>query len=45
MQESKIIWSEKKFKSPSKTIKIATMFSGIGAIEFAFRRLKLKTEI
>ena len=45
MQESKIIWSDKKFKSPNKTIKIATMFSGIGAIEFAFRRLKLKTEI
>ena len=45
MKNSNISWVNKKFQSPNKTVKLATMFSGIGAIEFAFRRLKLKTEI
>ena len=38
-------WRERKFLNPSKTIKIGTMFSGIGAIEYAFKRLNLKTKI
>lgn len=38
-------WTEKEFKNPNSNIRLATMFSGIGAIEFAFRRLKLSTDI
>jgi len=39
------IWTHKKFSNPSATIKLATMFSGIGAIEFALKRLNLNSEI
>jgi DNA (cytosine-5)-methyltransferase 1 len=39
------IWSEREFINPNATIKLATMFSGIGAIEYAFKRLNLKTEL
>ena len=38
-------WREKSFLFPNKTIRIGTLFSGIGAIEHAFQRLKLKTQI
>lgn len=38
-------WVEKKFSNPRATIRLATMFSGIGAIEFALKRLKLDTKI
>tara|TARA_B110000046_G_scaffold96954_1_gene104666 strand:+ start:263 stop:1741 length:1479 start_codon:yes stop_codon:yes gene_type:complete len=38
-------WTNKKFKYPDVTTRIATLFSGIGAIEYAFKRSKLKTEI
>lgn len=38
-------WKEKELSNPNATIKVATLFSGIGAIEYAFRRLKLNTEI
>ena len=38
-------WREKEFSNPNATIKVGTMFSGIGAIEYAFQRLNLKTEI
>jgi DNA (cytosine-5)-methyltransferase 1 len=38
-------WREKKFTNPNAIIKIGTMFSGIGAIEYAMKRLNLKTEI
>lgn len=38
-------WREKEFSNPNATIKIGTMFSGIGAIEYALKRLNLKTEI
>ena len=38
-------WVDKKFSNPNATIRLATMFSGIGAIEFALKRLKLKTQI
>lgn len=38
-------WTEKVFENPNAKLKIATMFSGIGAIEYAFRRLKIDSEI
>lgn len=38
-------WYEKKLSKPSAKIRIATLFSGIGAIEYAFKRLNLDTEI
>lgn len=36
---------ELKFSNPSGTIRLGTSFSGIGAIEYAFRRLGLNCEI
>jgi DNA (cytosine-5)-methyltransferase 1 len=41
----KLKWYEREFKYPKRTVKLATLFSGIGAIEYAFKRLKIKTEI
>lgn len=38
-------WREKQFANPNATIKIGTMFSGIGAIEYALKRLNLTSEI
>ena len=38
-------WQNKKFSNPKATIRVATLFSGIGAIEHALKRLKLKSEI
>jgi len=38
-------WTNTQLSNPFRTIKLATMFSGIGAIEFALKRLKLSTEI
>jgi len=38
-------WTEKEFKNPNAKIKVATMFSGIGAIEYALKRLNLASEI
>jgi len=38
-------WIEKKFTNPKSTIRLATMFSGIGAVEFALKRLNLSSEI
>ena len=38
-------WKKKKFSDPSRVIHIATLFSGIGAIEQALKRLKLKHKI
>ncbi|HHH18966.1 MAG TPA: DNA (cytosine-5-)-methyltransferase [Campylobacterales bacterium] len=38
-------WLEKELSNPNTTIRLATMFSGIGAIEFALKRLNLKSEI
>ena len=44
IQEEKLN-REKEFSNPNATIKIGTMFSGIGAIEYALKRLNLKSEI
>ena len=38
-------WTEKEFENPKSTTRVATLFSGIGAIEYAFKRLNLNTEI
>ncbi len=38
-------WIEKKFSAPNKTVRLATSFSGIGAIEHAFQRLGLKHKL
>ena len=38
-------WKQKIFAFPNATIKLGTLFSGIGAIEQAFKRLNLKTSI
>ena len=38
-------WREKAFSHPENTIRLGTIFSGIGAIEHAFQRLKLNCEI
>ena len=40
-----ISWVDRQFSHPERTIRLATSFSGIGAIEYAFKRLGLKTEI
>ena len=40
-----IDWTEKKLSKPKVTVRIGTMFSGIGAIEYALKRLNIKTQI
>lgn len=44
-KDEKNNWKEKEFRNPNATIRLGTMFSGIGAIEFAIKRLGLKTDI
>lgn len=39
------MWTERSFKYPQRVIRLATSFSGIGAIEYAFKRLGLNTKI
>lgn len=38
-------WREKAFSKPSAVIRLGTLFSGIGAIEYALKRLGLQTAI
>lgn len=38
-------WRDMSFSNPNAIIKIGTMFSGIGAIEYALKRLNLKSSI
>lgn len=38
-------WKDKNFSFPNNTVRLGTVFSGIGAIEHAFQRLKLKHKI
>jgi len=45
LENTKENWQKKKLLHPKKVIKVATLFSGIGAIEHALERLKLKNEI
>lgn len=45
LNKQKIHWLNKAFKYPNAKIRLATMFSGIGAIEFALKRLNISNEI
>jgi DNA (cytosine-5)-methyltransferase 1 len=45
MENINLDWRDMQFSNPSVTIKLGTLFSGIGAIEHALNRLGLKTEI
>lgn len=38
-------WRKKKFENPNRIIRLGTLFSGIGAIEHALKRLNLEHEI
>ena len=38
-------WLDKIFEYPNRIIRIGTTFSGIGAIEHAFQRLNLNTDL
>lgn len=38
-------WRDLSFSHPERTVNLATLFSGIGSIEQAFRRLKIKHNI
>lgn len=38
-------WRDLEFSNPNATIRVGTLFSGIGAVEHAFERVNLKTEI
>ena len=43
--ESKENWETKKFSKPRNTIRVASLFSGIGAFEQALKILGLKSKI
>lgn len=38
-------WVYRPFSYPNRTVRLATSFSGIGAIEYALKRLGVKTKI
>ena len=40
-----ISWVDKEFSHPDRIVRIGTSFSGIGAIEYAFKRLNLNYKI
>lgn len=40
-----VSWVDREFSHPNRTIRLATSFSGIGAIEYAFKRLNLNVKI
>jgi DNA (cytosine-5)-methyltransferase 1 len=45
MNDSSKNWTKLPFSKPKSTLRISTLFSGIGAIEYAFKRLNIKTDI
>jgi len=45
IDSSGVPWYSREFSNPKKTIRIGTCFSGVGAIEYAFKRLGLHSEI
>ena len=45
LENTKEDWQKKKLLFPKNTVRVATLFSGIGAIEHALERLKIKTKI
>ena len=40
-----VCWKDARFSCPENTVRLGTLFSGIGAIEHAFQRLGLKHKI
>ncbi len=40
-----VSWKDKEFNYPQRVVRLGTSFSGIGAIEYAFKRLGLKNQI
>lgn len=38
-------WKDREFQYPNRVIRLGTLFSGIGAIEHAFQRLKLNCQL
>ena len=44
-RDNKNIWVNKSLLFPNREIRLATMFSGIGAVEFALNRLQLNSNI
>ncbi len=45
MHKKEILWTNKNFSYPNRLIRLATTFSGVGAIEYAFKRLGLHHKI
>lgn len=45
MLNKQTLWTDREFSHPERKIRIATSFSGIGAIEYSFKRLGLRSEI
>lgn len=43
--EDNEIWTDRILSHPERTIRLGSLFSGIGAIEHALKRLNIKTEI
>lgn len=39
------LWVDRQFSNPERIIRLGTSFSGIGAIEYAFKRLGLNSQI
>ena len=39
------LWVNRQFTYPERVIRLGTSFSGIGAIEYAFKRLGLKNRL
>jgi len=40
-----LCWIERELENPKNKIRLATMFSGIGAVKYALKRLKISNEI
>ncbi len=38
-------WRQKSFENPNATIKLVSLFSGIGAVEYALQRCNLKVDV
>ena len=45
IDNSEASWVDMEFSHPERIIRLATSFSGIGAIEYAFKRLGLNSKI
>ncbi|MDH6343749.1 DNA (cytosine-5)-methyltransferase 1 [Parabacteroides sp. PFB2-12] len=45
IDNSSLSWMEREFAFPKRVIRLGTTFSGIGSIEYAFKRLELNTQI